>query len=109
MSALLALPEPPTAVFARTDALAAGALRAAYRAGVRVPEGISVVGHDDVPFARLTAPALTTVQINCQQMGKMATEAICLMLDNPGIAMEQRLVLPKLILRETVTPPATRK
>ncbi len=103
MRALLALPEPPTAVFARTDALAAGALRAAYRAGVRVPEDISVVGHDDVPFARLTTPALTTVQINCPEMGRMATEAMCRMLDNPGTEVQPQIILPKLILRETVT------
>jgi DNA-binding LacI/PurR family transcriptional regulator len=105
MNALLALPEPPTAVFARTDALAAGALRAAYRAGVRVPDQVSIVGHDDVPFARLTTPALTTFQINCAQMGKMATEAICLMLDSPGIAPQQRIILPKLVIRETVSAP----
>jgi DNA-binding LacI/PurR family transcriptional regulator len=110
MAAFLALPQPPTAVFARTDALAAGALRAAHRAGVRVPEEVSVVGHDDVPFARLTTPALTTVRIDCAQMGRMATEAICQMLDHPKVAIRQRIILPKLVIRETVAaPPAPEK
>jgi DNA-binding LacI/PurR family transcriptional regulator len=105
MAGLLALSAPPTAVFARTDALAAGALRAAYRAGIRVPDAISIVGHDDVPFARLTSPALTTVRIDGAQMGKLATEAMCLMLDNPGVAMQPRIIRPQLVLRETVAPP----
>ncbi len=106
MRALLALQEPPTAVFARTDALAAGALRAAYRAGVRVPEDISVVGHDDVSLARRITPALTTVRIDCAEMGRMATEAMRMMLDCPGVAMRPRIIRPELVVRETVAAPS---
>jgi DNA-binding LacI/PurR family transcriptional regulator len=86
MSALLALPEPPTAVFARTDALAAGALRAAYRAGHPCSRA------DIRRRARrcpLCSPDNTCTYYGSDQLsadGKMATEAICLMLDNPGIA-----------------------
>lgn len=105
MLALMALPEPPTVVFARTDALAAGALRAAYRSGLRVPDDVSVVGHDDVSFARLTTPALTTVRIDCGQVGRLASEAMQTMLEYPGAAMRPGVVQPQMMVRETVTAP----
>jgi len=102
MADLLALPHPPTAVFARTDSLAAAAIRAAHAAGARVPADVSVVGHDDIAFARLTAPALTTVRIDCTRMGKLATEAMRMLLDCPGVAIQPRVVTPELVLRESV-------
>jgi DNA-binding LacI/PurR family transcriptional regulator len=105
MTDLLALPDPPTAVFARTDALAAGALRAAHRAGVNVPFEVSVVGHDDIAFARLTTPALTTVRISGAEMGQMASDAMRMMLDHPGVAMQPRVITPELVIRDTVAPP----
>jgi LacI family transcriptional regulator len=58
---LLAMKDPPTAVFASNDDMAAGVIAAAVRCGIPVPEGLSVAGFDDSPFARLTAPPLTTV------------------------------------------------
>jgi LacI family transcriptional regulator len=106
MNTLLANPFPPTAVFARTDALAAGALRAAYRAGICVPGDVSIVGHDDVSLARRITPALTTVRIDCSEMGKMAAEAMRMMLDCPGVAMRPRVIRPELVVRETVTAPS---
>jgi LacI family transcriptional regulator len=61
-----------TAVFAANDATAAGALQALREAGRRVPEDVSVVGYDDVPVAAETVPALTTVHIPLQEMGRSA-------------------------------------
>src|SRR5262245_3169366 len=57
---LLALPEPPTALFAGTDAMAIGALRAARERGVPVPERFAVVGMDDIEMSAYTDPPLTT-------------------------------------------------
>src|SRR5438876_12201251 len=70
MNRLLSLPEPPTAVFARTDVMASGALQAARHLGLRVPEDLSLVGHDDVRLARRAG--LTTVRIDCTQLGRAA-------------------------------------
>ena len=58
--ALMALPEPPTAIFATCDILATGVLQSLYRMGRRVPQDVSVVGFDDTIAAYL-APELTTV------------------------------------------------
>jgi LacI family transcriptional regulator len=64
MERLLALPEPPSAVFVAGDEMAVGALHAAADAGVRVPADLSVVGYDDIEVAALVRPALTTVAQN---------------------------------------------
>jgi LacI family transcriptional regulator len=61
-----------TAVFAVTDMIAAGVLKALREAGVRVPEDVSVVGYDDIPLASDLFPALTTVHVPHEQLGRSA-------------------------------------
>src|SRR5262245_24686779 len=59
---LLALPDPPSAIFAFNDDTAIGAIQAARARGLRVPDDLSVVGFDDVEHATIVTPALTTVR-----------------------------------------------
>jgi LacI family transcriptional regulator len=61
-----------TAVFAVTDMIAAGALKALAQAGVRVPEDVSVVGYDDIPLGKDVTPELTTVHIPHEELGRAA-------------------------------------
>jgi LacI family transcriptional regulator len=61
-----------TAVFAATDMIAAGVLMAFREAGVRVPQDVSVVGYDDIPLAVNVVPALTTVRIPTEELGRTA-------------------------------------
>ncbi|WP_228473272.1 substrate-binding domain-containing protein [Streptomyces cyaneochromogenes] len=61
MNRLLALPESPDAVFCHNDLLAIGAMHALTRAGVRVPEGIAVVGIDGIQEGEYSSPTLTTI------------------------------------------------
>ncbi|HZO89960.1 MAG TPA: LacI family DNA-binding transcriptional regulator [Chthonomonadaceae bacterium] len=105
MRELLMRPDRPTAVFARTDALAAGALRAARRLGISVPTELSLVGHDDVPFAELAEPPLTTVRVNCIELGKVATEILISLLQQPGLCPAAQVVQTALVERESVAPP----
>lgn len=74
--ALLDLPQPPTAIFAATDRLALGALRAALERGVRVPKELSVVGYDDIGFTEAAWPPLTTVHYPVQEMADKAAEVL---------------------------------
>ena len=103
--ALLALPQPPTAVFAGSDEQALGAVDAARQAGLRVPEDLSVVGFDDLPVARWASPALTTVRQPLADMG--ATAAGMLLARLEGTSLEQPHVeLPtRLCVRATTAPP----
>ncbi|MEF2277221.1 LacI family DNA-binding transcriptional regulator [Deinococcus sp. YIM 134068] len=74
--ALLALSEPPTAIFAANDSTALGVLRAAERRGVRVPGELSVVGYDDVGAAARGRPPLTTVRQPLPEMGAAAVRRL---------------------------------
>ncbi len=68
MSALLALPRRPTAVFVGNDAMAFGALEAAHVAGVAVPDDLAVIGSDDVQGAEHAHPPLTTVRFPTREL-----------------------------------------
>ena len=72
MARLMALPEPPDAVFCFNDLLAVGALHLLYERGVRVPNTVAVIGLDGIPEADFTAPALTTVAPNLEQLADRA-------------------------------------
>lgn len=76
MQSLLSLPEPPSAVFAASDRMAIGAMRAAHDAGKSVPEDVAFVGFDDIPMAAYSEPALTTVQVPREHLGELAAKLL---------------------------------
>ncbi|WP_420000630.1 LacI family DNA-binding transcriptional regulator [Streptomyces boninensis] len=73
---LLDLAEPPTGIFAASDQMALGAIEALRRRGLRVPEDMSIVGFDDLPEVRWSAPPLTTVRQPLADMGKLAARSV---------------------------------
>lgn len=75
-SRLLALPKPPTAIFAANDQSAIGVLRAAGEAGLSVPDDLSVVGFDNIPEAVYVRPALTTVDQSIDKMSYMGAKIL---------------------------------
>jgi LacI family transcriptional regulator len=85
MKVLLALPEPPTAVFAAADMMAIGAMRAVQAAGLGVPSDVSVVGFDDIQIAPLVNPALTTIRQDKVGLGLAAARALVEQIDNPEV------------------------
>ena len=66
----------PTAFFADNDIIACGAIKALRSAGVRVPEDVSVIGFDDMPFCTVIEPALTTIRVFKKKMGVMAVRRL---------------------------------
>jgi len=78
MLSLLDLPEPPTAVFAASDGMAVGALRAIRDRGLRVPDDIAIIGYDDLPLAAYTSPPLTSVH---QPVSDMAANAVRVLIE----------------------------
>ena len=66
---LLDAPERPTAVYCDDDILAGGVYLAARERGLRIPEDLSVVGFDDLPFAQVFEPPLTTIRIEPEALG----------------------------------------
>jgi len=76
MRELLALPEPPDAVFAFNDLLALGAMRAALAEGLRVPEDVAIIGFDDIEEARYSTPTLSTVAPDKARIAALAVEML---------------------------------
>lgn len=76
MQQLLAMDNPPTAVFAANDHLAVGALLHAVDAGLQVPDDIAVAGFDDIPDATLVRPQLTTVRKDVEAIGTAAVQLL---------------------------------
>jgi LacI family transcriptional regulator len=77
---VLSRPEIPTVVFCGNDLIAMGAMSALEESGVRVPEDVSVIGIDDIFFAFLARPPLTTISVPREQLGVKAFEALDRML-----------------------------
>lgn len=73
---LLAAPVRPTAIFAANDSMAVGALSAARRHGLRVPDDVAVGGFDDIPIAEYVNPPLTTVRVAIAKLGSGAAERL---------------------------------
>jgi DNA-binding LacI/PurR family transcriptional regulator len=76
MKRLLSLPEPPTAIFARNDFTAVGAMTAIKEAGLSIPKDIAIVGFDDIPLAVHTSPPLTTIRQPMRLQGQLAAELL---------------------------------
>jgi LacI family transcriptional regulator, repressor for deo operon, udp, cdd, tsx, nupC, and nupG len=99
---LLAIPEPPTALFAASDEMAMGAVQAARRVGLRVPEDVSVIGIDDHEMAELLD--LTTVAQPVVAQGVLAAEMILTALSEPGRPPPAVTVPTELVVRGTTGP-----
>ncbi|MEP7287079.1 MAG: LacI family DNA-binding transcriptional regulator [Chloroflexota bacterium] len=99
MEQLLALPEPPTAVFAMSDIQAVGCILAIREAGLRVPEDISVIGFDDVQLSRYVG--LTTVRQHLEQSGYLAMQLLLDMLTTPDGVIARQLPRLELVVRGT--------
>jgi DNA-binding LacI/PurR family transcriptional regulator len=99
------LDERPTAVFCDDDIVAAGVYLAARERGLRIPRDLSVVGFDDMDFARVLDPALTTVALDAEQLGATAFELLEARMAGRRPA-RRRVVLPaELLVRGSTGPP----
>ncbi len=98
---LLALPEPPTAVFCSNDDLAFEMIRVARQRGMSVPEQLSVIGFDDTPLTQQSHTQLTTIRQPLHEIGRKATQLLLARIGNETIDDERHLFAPTLIVRET--------
>lgn len=96
-----------TAIFAGNDLIAMGALDVLHARGLRVPQDMSLVGHNDMPLVDLIDPPLTTIRIDVQQMGRQAGDLLLELLRTPGQAPSMRVLTPSLVVRRS-TGPASR-
>ncbi len=104
-AALLAHPDPPTAVFTANDLQAHGVYEAARRAGVRIPEELSVVGFDDLPFSQWAGPPMTTVRQPLEEMGAAAAEMMLALGRGEQPRFTRLELATELIVRQSTAPP----
>ena len=95
---LLGAPDPPTAIFASSDDMAAGVLATAHRLGIKVPSALSVAGFDDTDLAAVVWPPLTTIRQPVRDLGYAAADLLLA----PNASVEQRLLPHALIVRGSV-------
>ncbi|MGW3289844.1 LacI family DNA-binding transcriptional regulator [Streptomyces sp. NPDC001002] len=102
---LLALPVPPTAIFAASDEQALAVYEAARRRGLRIPDDVSVVGFNDAPVASWASPPLTTIREPIDDLARQAVQLLSRLMAGqsagPGVELATELVV-----RESTAAPA---
>ena len=102
----LALDDRPTAIFCGNDEAAIGLIKTVRDAGVSVPRDVSVAGFDDIEYAALFEPALTTMRQPRAELGRLAAETLVKRMTGTATTVPRRTRLPcTLIVRDSVAPP----
>ncbi len=105
----LALPDPPTALFAGNDQIALTILNAANAMNIAIPQRISLIGFDDIPLAPMLSPPLTTSRQPLDAMGALAVRKLVNLIEGASVSENPEqlryLAKPELIIRKTTGPP----
>ena len=92
----------PTAFFALNDLIAFGAMRAMKESGISIPEQVSIIGFDDLPFCEFINPRLTTVKVSTEYLGKTAVKRLLENIAEQNEVAQKIEIDTKLIERESV-------
>src|SRR5579863_2023400 len=101
---LLSNAKLPTAVICSNDMTAIGVLHKVYRAGLRVPDDLSIIGFDDIHMSRVTIPPLTSIQMSRTELARAAVNALRAHVENTPTHREYRIDT-KLVVRESTGYP----
>ncbi len=99
---LKAKPILPTAYFADNDIIALGAMRALQEAGYRIPEDVSIIGFDDLPYCEISFPRLTSIRVSKKEMGQTAMRRLAQIIQGEDSQKLKILMGTELIERESV-------
>lgn len=99
---LMALPDPPTALFALNNQIAMGCMKALKEKGFHIPGDVSLIAFDEQPYFELLSPPLTAIKQPMQDIGKVAVETLFEQLE--GKKVDHRMLKPTFIERESVAP-----
>ena len=107
---LLAVPNPPTAIFAYQDSLAAMACRSLRQSCVAIPDAISIAGFDNLDLGTYLCPQLTTVDLSMNEMASAAVSALVERMKSPNFQCDpkQIVICPRLVVRETCSQPRSK-
>lgn len=94
-------PKLPNCAFADNDTIAIGVIKALKKAGYRVPEDISVIGFDDIPFAAINSPTLTTMSVPKKAIGSLALQQLHMMIETNIFLSQKTRVGGELVPRHS--------
>lgn len=94
----------PTGIFAHHDLMAFGALTVAEERGLMSPRDLSIIGFHNLPLVERTAPPLTSIRVQHEEMGRIAAEMTIQMLTSAGRVPASRRLVPTLVVRESTAP-----
>jgi LacI family transcriptional regulator len=101
MKELLALNEPPTAVFACNDLMAMGAICAASERRLRMPQDVAIIGCDDIALASFTNPSLTTIAQPKHEMGALAVKLLVERIEDKDSPPTKQILPTELVIRDS--------
>ncbi len=104
MTELLSMKERPTAVLTANDLTAIGAIRAAFKSGISIPEDLSVIGFDDIDLSDIIHPPLTTLRLPRNDLAQAFYDALQDFKDDPHAPGHQYTVKTTLVVRESTGP-----
>jgi LacI family transcriptional regulator len=104
-SEILADGDLPTAIFTANDMMAFGVMKELRGAGLSIPQDVSLVGFDDIAFAELTEPPLTTVVLSRVELGRRTVEALMSNIERPNEKGVEARIPTYLIKRGSTAPP----
>ena len=96
---LMASAGHPTAIMCADDTMALGAIAALRDAGLRVPDDVAVIGFNDLQFAALSSPALTSVSVSAYGMGRLTAESFIDLMEGREPKSRQAILQPELVVR----------
>lgn len=102
---LVASGKLPTAVFVHNDETATGLLHGFAQAGVKVPEDVSVIGYDDMPYSAVFNPGLSTIRLPRREWGQLAARKLIAVLEDQEGAKAPLIIEPELIVRASTAAP----
>lgn len=95
-------PSLPTAFFADNDMIALGAMKALTEYGYQIPEDVSIIGFDDIPYSEIASPRLTTIRVPKQEMGQSAAKRIIELIRKPTNGRLKIQICTNFIERDSV-------
>ena len=101
----LAEPEPPTAIFALSNTILLGTMKAAEEAGLRIPDDLSVISFDNYTYLDFLSPAITRVNQPIEEMGILAIKMLLQMIRDNRANHSQILLPPTITVRDSVRAP----
>lgn len=95
-------PKLPDCFFADNDTIALGAIKAMKEKGYKIPRDVSVVGFDDIPYASISSPSLTTVHVQRNIIGIQSVYQLLRMVEDPRLTPVKTMITGKLVIRGSV-------